>query len=169
VVSVKTPFQRIDIYNIITLKNKKQRLESYKEWLLSPTSQEARDQPLFHPDHKIMLDGWIQSMLYNEASYHEALVHPAMFSHANPKWVAIVGGGKGARMLQDILKHNTVKGASMIDIDEMMMNVSRECLPEWSDCSDFVGSVPWCVNNARASIYYEAALAWFVDQYSYGN
>ena len=167
-VSVKTPFQRIDIYDIITLKNKKKRLESYKEWLLSSTSQEAHDQPLFHPDRKIMLDGWIQSMLYNEALYHEDLVHPAMFSHANPKWVTIVGRGEGA-MLRDVLKHDTVKGASMIDIDEMMVNVSRECLPEWSDCSDFVGSAPWCVNNAHASVYYKAALAWFVDQYSYGN
>lgn len=166
VVSVQTPFQRIDIYDFF--KNKKRRLESYKEWLLSPSSHEARDQPLFRPDRKVMLDGWIQSTLYNEASYHEALVHPAMFSHANPERVAIIGGGEGAT-LREVLKHNTVKEAIMIDIDEMMVNVSREYLPEWSDCSDLVGSAPWCVDDARASLYYEDALAWFMDRYSDGN
>jgi spermidine synthase len=152
------------------LKNKKQSLDSYKEWLLSQgdSHNKSRDDPLFRPDRKILLDGWIQSTLYNEASYHEALVHPAMFAHANPKRVAIVGGGEGAS-LREVLKHSTVKEAIMIEIDEMMVNVSRDYIPEWSDCSDLVGSTPWCVDDPRASMYYQDALAWFMDRYGHGD
>jgi spermidine synthase len=50
--------------------------------------------------------------------YHEALVHPALFSHSNPKRVAIIGGGEGAT-LREVLKHNTVSEAIMIEIDEV--------------------------------------------------
>jgi spermidine synthase len=56
----------------------------------------------------------------------------------------------------------------MIEIDEMMVNVSREYLPEWSDCSDLMGSAAWCVKDPRATMYYEDALAWFVDRYADG-
>jgi spermidine synthase len=91
-----------------------------------------------------------------------------MFSHTNPKRVAIIGGGEGAT-LREVLKHNTVKEAIMIEIDEMMVNVSRDYIPEWSDCSDLVGSAPWCVDDARARVYYEDALAWFMDRHSDGD
>ena len=167
VVSVQTQFQRIDIYDVV--KHNKQKLESYEELLLSQHGpHESYDQPLFRPDRRILLDGWIQSTLYNEASYHEALVHPAMFSHVNPKRVAIVGGGEGAT-LREVLKHNTVQEAIMIEIDEMMVNVSRSFIPEWSDCRDLVGSTPWCVDDPRARVYYEDALGWFMDRYYDGD
>jgi spermidine synthase len=115
-----------------------------------------------------MLDGVLQSSLFHEAAYHEALVHPALFSHSNPKRVAIVGGGEGAT-LRETLKHNTVEEAVMIDIDEKMVNVSRQHIPEWSDCSDIVGSASWCGDDPRAKIYYEDALNWFKTRYSDGG
>lgn len=113
----------------------------------------------------VFLDGWVQSTLFHEAAYHEALVHPAMFSHPKPKKVAIIGGGEGAT-LREVLKHNTVKEAIMIEIDETMVNVSREFLPEWSDCSDLVGSSDWCRDDPRARMYYEDAYAWFINRYA---
>jgi spermidine synthase len=115
-----------------------------------------------------MLDGVLQSSLFHEAAYHEALVHPALFSHSNPKRVAIIGGGEGAT-LREALKHNTVEEVVMIDIDEKMVNVSRQHLPEWSDCSDMVGSASWCGDDPRAKIYYEDALTWFKTRYSDGG
>ncbi|MEN8216914.1 MAG: hypothetical protein ABFS56_11200 [Pseudomonadota bacterium] len=42
----------------------------------------------------IALDGDIQSCESDEATYHEALVHPAVLLHNNPKQVLIMGGGK---------------------------------------------------------------------------
>jgi spermidine synthase len=115
-----------------------------------------------------MLDGMLQSNFHDQAAYHEALVHPALFSHAKPKRVAIIGGGEAAT-LREVLKHNTIEEAIMIEIDEMVVNVSKEHLPEWSDCSDLVGSTPWCVQDPRATIYYEDALAWFMDRYGNGG
>jgi len=129
---------------------------------------EPRNPLVFRPDRIVMLDGWIQSTLFHEAAYHEALVHPALFAHANPKRVAIIGGGEGAT-LREVLKHNTVEEAVMIEIDEMMVNVSRQYIPEWSDCSDLIGRSSWCVKDSRASVYYEDALAWFTDRYSGDN
>ena len=117
------------------------------------------------PQRMVFLDGWVQSTLFHEAAYHEALVHPAMFSHPKPKKVAIIGGGEGAT-LREVLKHNTVKEAIMIEIDETMVNASREFLPEWSDCSDLVGSSDWCRDDPRARMYYEDAYAWFINRYA---
>jgi spermidine synthase len=59
-------------------------------------------------------------MSESEKEYHEALVHPAMFAHPNPKKVAMVGGGEGA-MLHEVLKHTTVEKPTMIEIDEIIM------------------------------------------------
>lgn len=141
-------------------------LPSYRRSLSNDGSYESRHQLLFCPDRMLFLDGWLQSSLLYEAAYHEALVHPALFAHQNPKRVAIVGGGEGAT-LREVLKHNTIKEAIMIEIDEMMVNVSRDHIPEWSDCSDLVGSAPWCINDPRATEYYEDALGWFMDRYSH--
>lgn len=54
----------------------------------------------------------------------------------------------------------------MIEIDEEMVNVSREHIPEWSDCSDLVGSASWCIKDPRATEFYEDALQWFMDRYA---
>ena len=112
-----------------------------------------------------MLDGIIQSSLFSEAAYHEALVHPALFAHPEPKRVAITGGGEGAT-LREVLKHNTIDEVVMIEIDKMMMDVSREYLPEWADCSDLVGSASWCPEDRRSTIYNEDALGWFMSRYT---
>jgi spermidine synthase len=76
----------------------------------------------------LVLDGRIQSAELDEFIYHEALVHPAMISHPNPEKIAIIGGGEGAT-LREVLKHNCVKEAVMIDIDEEVVRFCQEYLP----------------------------------------
>ena len=44
----------------------------------------------------LILDGKTQSTEMDEFIYHEALVHPAMTSHDDPKKIFIAGGGEGA-------------------------------------------------------------------------
>lgn len=165
VASVKTDFQTIDIFD--TADRKTDLVNVYEKVLhrhrsdnLVPTTS--------RPDRIVFLDGWIQSTLFNEAAYHEALVHPGMFAHRQPERVAIIGGGECAT-LREVLKHNTVKEAIMIEIDENMVNASKQYLPEWSDCSDIEGSASWCVDDPRVKMYYQDALAWFVDRYSSGK
>ena len=162
--SVETIFQRIDIYDAIFQKTG--TIESYRKSRLSNDgSYESLHSDLFRPDRVLFLDGWLQSTLKFEAAYHEALVHPALFAHSNPKRVAIIGGGECAT-LREVLKHNSIEMVNMIEIDEKMVFESKENIPEWSDCSDLEGSAPWCGDDPRASMYYEDAHAWFMDRYS---
>ena len=129
---------------------------------MAPTNHKHPD--LFKPDRIVYLDGITQSRLLGEAAYHEALVHPAMVSHENPKRVAIIGGGEGAT-LREVLKHRTVEKVTMVEIDEIMVQVSREYLPEWSNCSNLVGSAPCCFDDPRAEVFFTDAIAWFIERF----
>ncbi len=75
----------------------------------------------------LVLDGLVQSTEIDEHIYHESLVHPAMITHPEPRDVLIIGGGEGAT-LREALKHNTVQEAVMVDIDEDVVNLSKEYL-----------------------------------------
>ena len=80
----------------------------------------------------LILDGKMQSSEYDEFIYHEALVHPALLSHPDPKRVFIVGGGEGAT-LREVLRHKSVERVLMVDIDEEVVESCRKYLPEWSN------------------------------------
>jgi len=164
IASVQTDYQRIDIYDVLDPTD--QTLTQYTRSLSNDGSYESKNPKLFQPDRIVFLDGVQQSSRYGSEAYHEALVHPTMFSHRHPKRVAIIGGGECAT-LREVLKHNTVEKVKMIEIDEIMVNVSREHLPDWSDCSDIVGSVDgWCGLDTRAELYFEDAMAWFMDRFA---
>lgn len=111
------------------------------------------------------MDGVLQSTRYGNEPYHEALVHPALFAHPNPKRVGIIGGGEGAT-LREALKHKTVETVAMIEIDGDMVSFSREHLPDWNTCSDIEGSTEWCGDDPRAVMRYEDGMAWFDDRFS---
>ena len=76
----------------------------------------------------LILDGKIQSSEADEFVYHEALVHPALVSHPNPVTVFIAGGGEGAT-LREVLTHNTVRRAVMVDLDGEVVDICRRFLP----------------------------------------
>ncbi len=78
----------------------------------------------------LMLDGKMQSSEVDEFIYHEALVQPAMITHPCPETVFIAGGGEGAT-LREVLSHNTVKRAVMIDIDEEVIATCKRFLPDY--------------------------------------
>ncbi|PUA32527.1 MAG: spermidine synthase [Zestosphaera tikiterensis] len=75
----------------------------------------------------LVLDGYIQSTEFDEFMYHESLVHPAMVAHPRPENVLIIGGGEGAT-LREVLKHNVVKKAVMVDIDGELVELAKEYL-----------------------------------------
>ncbi len=78
----------------------------------------------------LLLDGKTQSTIFDEFVYHEALVHPPMLLHGSPKKVLILGGGEGAT-LREVLRFKTVEEAVMVDIDPVVIEVSKKYLPEW--------------------------------------
>ena len=81
----------------------------------------------------LILDDKVQSAQIDEFVYHEALVHPAMVIHPEPKRVAILGGGEGAT-LREVLKHPSVIKVDMIELDDLVVDISKKYLYEW--CRD---------------------------------
>lgn len=79
----------------------------------------------------LFLDGKLQSSEYDERIYHEALVHPAMMTHPEPRRVLIVGGGEGATA-REVLRYPSVERAVMVDIDEELVELCKKYMPEWS-------------------------------------
>lgn len=82
---------------------------------------------------------------------HESLVHPAMFAHPDPKTVAIIEGGNGASLAQ-VLRHRSVTRVVLVVADPMLIGISREHLPEMSNCADVPGSAPSCFDDPRVEI-----------------
>lgn len=78
----------------------------------------------------LILDGELQSAESDEYIYHEALVHPALSVHSRPERIAILGGGEGAT-LREILKHRTVRKATMVDIDGEVVRFCEKHLKSW--------------------------------------
>ncbi len=78
----------------------------------------------------LRLDGKTQSSQSDEYVYHEALVHPAMLRHPAPRRVFIGGGGEGAT-LREVLRHRSVERVVMVDLDEEVVTLCREHLPDW--------------------------------------
>ena len=76
----------------------------------------------------LALDGKIQSSERDEFIYHEGLVQPAMLAHPRPEAVFIAGGGEGAT-LREALRHETVKRALLVEIDEEVTALSQKYLP----------------------------------------
>ena len=161
--STKTAFQHVDIYEVLDPNHRD--MESYQLSLLnSDDTYESTHPELFVPNKILFLDGVQQSTLYGDAPYHESIVHPAMFTHENPKRVAIIGGGEGAT-LRETLKHKTVEKAVMIEIDQDVVELSRKYLEEWSDCSDIAGSNKSCFEDPRAEVRYEDAIQFFITAF----
>ncbi|MFH1437827.1 MAG: polyamine aminopropyltransferase [Pseudomonadota bacterium] len=78
----------------------------------------------------LVIDGKIQSAEFDEYVYHEALVHPVMVAHPDPRRVLILGGGEGAA-LREVLKHGCVRRAVMVDLDEELVQLCKKHLKKW--------------------------------------
>ncbi|NJE05208.1 polyamine aminopropyltransferase [Thermococcus sp. M36] len=72
----------------------------------------------------LVLDGTVQLVEEGEESYHEPLVHPVMLAHPNPRRVLVIGGGDGGT-LREVLRHETVDRAVMVEIDDMVIEASK--------------------------------------------
>lgn len=78
----------------------------------------------------LVVDGRTQSAEEDEYIYHEALVHPTMLTHSDPRSVLIIGGGEGA-ILREILRYRSVQQVVMVDIDRELVELCQKLLPEW--------------------------------------
>ena len=79
----------------------------------------------------LVLDGVFQTSIADEFVYHEMIAHIPLYIHPNPKKVLIIGGGDGGTA-REVLRHTTVEKAEMVEIDGMVVDVSKKYLPEIS-------------------------------------
>ena len=91
----------------------------YQDILLVETGEYGR---------MMILDGAIQITERDEFCYSEMMAHVALSSHPDPRRVLIVGGGDGG-VLREVLRHKSVEKATLIDIDEEVINASKRFLP----------------------------------------
>jgi spermidine synthase len=75
----------------------------------------------------LLLDGATQVSEKWEYRYHEPMVHPAMLAHPDPQRVLVIGGGDGG-ILREVLKHKTVQHVDFAELDEAVVQFSREHL-----------------------------------------
>jgi len=86
-----------------------------------------------NPDYgnMLFLDGELQSTSYDEAIYHETLVHPILnaLNNTDDKTVLVVGGAEGATV-REVLRWgpNKVHHVDWVDIDGGLVNLCQENL-----------------------------------------
>jgi spermidine synthase len=83
----------------------------------------------------LMLDNIIQTTVADEFVYHEMITHVALNTHPAPKRVLVIGGGDGGAV-REIVKHASIEKVVHCEIDEAVVRVSKEYLPEISCALD---------------------------------
>lgn len=76
----------------------------------------------------LFLDGMVMTSEKDEFVYHEMVAHVPLFTHPNPENVLVVGGGDGG-VIREVLKHPSVKKATLVDIDGKVIEYSKKFLP----------------------------------------
>lgn len=124
----QTPFQRIEIYET--------------EWMGT----------------LMVIDGCTMVSDRDNFLYHEMMTHPALYTHANPETVWIIGGGD-CGSLKEVLKHPEVKKAVQIEIDERVTRLAEQYFPELCDSNHdpraellFIDGIQWVKDAAVDSV-----------------
>lgn len=101
----------------------------------------------------MVIDGCVMLTERDNFLYHEMMSHPALFTHPEPKRVAIIGGGD-CGTLREVLKHQSIEQVWQIDIDERVTRLSEKYFPEL------------CASNAdpRANLLFDDGIAWIKNQ-----
>ncbi|PIS10174.1 MAG: spermidine synthase [Bdellovibrio sp. CG10_big_fil_rev_8_21_14_0_10_47_8] len=76
----------------------------------------------------LAIDDMIMCTERDEAHYHEMIVHPAFQLHGHAKNVLVIGGGDGGT-IREVLKYPSVEKATMVEIDEVVVEASKKYLP----------------------------------------
>ncbi|MFC1800853.1 polyamine aminopropyltransferase [Nanoarchaeota archaeon] len=77
----------------------------------------------------MVIDGMIMMTEADEFCYHEMISHVALCTHPNPKKVLVVGAGDGG-VIREVIKHEGVELIDHCEIDEEVINASKEFFPE---------------------------------------
>ena len=80
----------------------------------------------------LVLDGVIQLTTSDIFIYHEMIVHVPLMALARPTNVLVIGGGDGG-VLREVLRHPSVRRATMVEIDRSVVELSLRYYPDIAD------------------------------------
>jgi spermidine synthase len=75
------------------------------------------------------LDGHLMTSEKDEFFYHENLVHVAAITHPAPETALIIGGGDGGSA-EELLKYQTIKSVTLVEIDIAVLDIARKYFAE---------------------------------------
>jgi spermidine synthase len=101
----------------------------------------------------MLIDGAMMLTTRDNFLYHEMMSHPALFTHAAPRDVVIIGGGD-CGTLREVLRHPGVQSAVQCDIDEQVTRMAEKWFPEL------------CESNAdpRAQLLFDDGVAYMANR-----
>jgi len=115
----QTPFQKIEVYSTKSFGN------------------------------LMVIDGFMMLTERDNFIYHEMMVHPALFNHANPTNVVVVGGGDcGA--IREVAKHTCVQNITQVEIDQRVTQLSEKYFPVLCEAN----------NDPRVELIFDDAIKW---------
>ena len=97
----------------------------------------------------MVIDGCIMLTARDNFIYHEMMTHPALFTHPDPRQVVIIGGGD-CGTLREVLKHEGVRHALQVEIDERVTRLSEQYFPELCIAND----------DPRAGFFFGDGIKW---------
>jgi len=95
----------------------------------------------------LVLDGFVMLTEKDEFIYHEMITHVPMAVHPAPQNILVIGAGDGG-VIRELAKYDCVKSIDLVEIDEMVIEVSKKYLPKTACCLD----------DPRLSIYFQDGL-----------
>ncbi len=101
----------------------------------------------------MLIDGAMMLTTRDNFLYHEMMSHPALFTHAVPKNVVIIGGGD-CGTLREVLKHPRVESAVQCDIDEQVTRMAEKWFPELCESN----------SDPRAQLLFDDGIAYMANR-----
>ena len=98
------------------------------------------------------IDGCMMVSTRDNFVYHEMMSHPALYTHADPKNVVIIGGGD-CGTLREVLKHESVDNAIQVEIDERVTRLAEKYFPELCESN----------NDPRAQLLFIDGIKWMAE------
>lgn len=101
----------------------------------------------------LTLDGLVMVTEKDEFVYHDMIVHLSMAVNPNIKNVLVIGGGDGGTV-RELVRYPSIQHVDMVEIDKMVVDVSREFFPTIS-CS---------LDNENVNVLYEDGVNFVKDK-----
>ncbi|MDE7097964.1 MAG: polyamine aminopropyltransferase [Ruminococcus sp.] len=83
----------------------------------------------------LTLDGYMMLTEKDEFIYHEMITHIPMAVHPNPKNILVIGAGDGG-VIRELTRYSSVESIDLVEIDELVIEVSKKYLPATACCLD---------------------------------